>query len=472
MHHGRTIPLPTETPEQNKMTENNNGLVRGALTAGFVLKERFEIVRLLGRGSFAETYLAYDHQTERKVAVKAFHPEKVDSWKSYDLFKREVKTLQSLKHPGIPTIYDYCEEKSPFQVSCIIMEYIEGESLQDMIARRQSMDPIELIGLFVKMLDILEYLHSRIPPVLHRDIKPANIIIRPDGSPVLIDFGSVRTIFKAPDERGSTIIGTFGYMPYEQYMGQASPASDIYSLAATFLEIVSGRSPSEFINSESEIVIPDTLVMPSHLRELFHCMLLSSVGQRIQSVKEVKNRLLAPIIKADTSPLPGAPVNDSRSPVTIRQLPAEKIATMLLEAQQQYMPRVTQLMMVNAQGEFPDHLGRGHLGLIFGFGALSLGLWPLGTWLYQRGLCRKFKTFFERGVQTLGVIDTIIFIPGSQASTYPRYKVVYHFEADGQVHKNALQLRPPLAQFWKENMAVVVLYLPDQKYQSIIIGEA
>lgn len=75
---------------------------------------------------------------------------------------------------------------------------------------------------------MLEYLHERVPPVLHRDIKPANIIVRTNGSPVLVDFGSVRQVFLSADESGSTVAGTYGYMPYVQYMGQASPASDLF----------------------------------------------------------------------------------------------------------------------------------------------------------------------------------------------------------------------------------------------------
>jgi serine/threonine protein kinase len=89
-------------------------------------------------------------------------------------------------------------------------------------------------------------LHARVPPVLHRDIKPANVILRPDGAPVLVDFGAVRTVFRAAAEGGSTVVGTFGYMPFEQYMGQASPASDLYALGATLLHVITGRGPAEF----------------------------------------------------------------------------------------------------------------------------------------------------------------------------------------------------------------------------------
>lgn len=475
-----------ENMHRNSMETGKNGEAEKAevaqyqaLHAGLLLRDRYEIVRLLGCGAFAETYLAKDRQSGKHVAIKAFHPEKMESWKTYDLFTREVKALQSLKHPGIPAIYDYFEEKVLFQTSFIVMEYIEGELLQDMIARNHRLDPADLIGLFLKLLEILEYLHSCIPPVLHRDIKPANIMIRPDGSPVLIDFGSVRTIFKAPDEHGSTIIGTFGYMPYEQYMGQASPASDIYALAASILEIVTGRPPSDFVNGNGEIIIPDDINIPLLLKELLHCMLLPSVSQRIQTVKEVKKRLFAPIVGHSQAGLERSNAQTRKALSTqkemttpIEQLSVEKLDRMLAYARQHYMPDVKQIMSINSQGELPDDPGPGQLALIYGLGTLTLGLWPLGTWLYQQTLFRKYKPIFERGKLALGSIDTIFFIQNQNTSTYPKYKVMYNFEADGQLHKNALLLRPNLAQFWKENMPIYVLYLPDENYRSIIIGEA
>src|SRR6185503_314055 len=110
-----------------------------------------------------------------------------------------------------------------------------------------------------ELLGVLDYLHSRVPPVLHRDIKPANLIVRPDGSIARVDFGAVRNVFRSPDEDGSTVVGTHGYMPYEQYMGQASPASDLYALGATLLHLITGRGPSEFATRDGAVEVPADL---------------------------------------------------------------------------------------------------------------------------------------------------------------------------------------------------------------------
>ena len=107
----------------------------------------------------------------------------------------------------------------------VISEYVEGTSLAQMIDAGTHVEPGQLMHLVLELLAILEYLHGRVPPILHRDIKPSNIIVRPNGYPAIVDFGAVRRVFLSADESGSTIAGTYGYMPYEQYMGQASPSS-------------------------------------------------------------------------------------------------------------------------------------------------------------------------------------------------------------------------------------------------------
>src|SRR5262249_50605727 len=141
-----------------------------------------------------------------------------------------------------------------------------------------------------------------VPPVLHRDIKPANVILRPDGAPVLVDFGAVRTVFRTAGEAGSTVVGTFGYMPYEQYMGQASPASDLYALAATLLHVITGRGPAEFASGDGVVEVPNDLPGGGVLRGVLAKLLKSSASARYQSAREVREALLAPVLGASEAP--------------------------------------------------------------------------------------------------------------------------------------------------------------------------
>jgi serine/threonine protein kinase len=172
------------------------------------------------------------------------------------------------------------------------MEFIDGTSLAEVIAERRHLSEDELLGVFVEMLGILDYLHSCVPPVLHRDIKPANIILRPGGVPALVDFGAVRNVFRTADESGSTVAGTYGYMPYEQYMGQATPASDLYALGATFLHLITGRPPPEFIAGEGRIEVPASLPGDPLLREILVRLLRPSPADRFGDAGEVRRILL------------------------------------------------------------------------------------------------------------------------------------------------------------------------------------
>lgn len=203
---------------------------------------RYEIVRPLGDGGFARTFLARDLVQPRSVALKVLRPREANEWKAYELFEREGAVLRELRHHGVPAIYEtFRASWDGADAAFLAMEYIEGTSLEQTIAERRHVDPAHVLDLFAELLGVLDYLHTRMPPVLHRDIKPANVVVRIDGAPVLVDFGAVRNVFRSPSETSSTVVGTYGYMPYEQYMGQASPASDLYALAATFLHLITGR---------------------------------------------------------------------------------------------------------------------------------------------------------------------------------------------------------------------------------------
>lgn len=275
------------------------------------LEERYEIIRKIGEGASAETWLARDLDNGgEQVVIKSLHVEKLDGWKFFELFEREAKTLAALKHAGIPDFIEWFATKSDdgrprFH---IVQEFIEGRSLEDII-EDGGMSEAEFDQLALGMLDILHYLHNRTPPVYHRDIKPSNIVVGVMGSPVLIDFGSVRNGWRAEEDRGSTVAGTHGYMPPEQYMGQVSARSDLYGLGATLLHVASGRDPSSFSFDDGRINVPDDLPVRPAVRKALDAMLEPAPRDRPQSAREARELLVASTNSASTALVPVEPAS-------------------------------------------------------------------------------------------------------------------------------------------------------------------
>ncbi len=208
---------------------------------GQVLRDgRYAITRLLGEGAQAATLEAVDKRDGRLVAIKRFRVKGASSWKEVELAEREAKVMAALSHPLIPRYIEHFEEQGEL---FLVTEKIEGQSLLALKQKGVLFSEEEIIRFLRDIAESLDYLHSRIPPVVHRDIKPSNVMKRADGRYVLIDFGAVRDRMKP--EGGSTVVGTFGYMAPEQFQGRAMPASDVYSVGATVLSLVSGKEPED-----------------------------------------------------------------------------------------------------------------------------------------------------------------------------------------------------------------------------------
>ena len=238
------------------MTEEHHRL---ALPQGTRIDD-FEFHRVLGHGGFGLTYLGWNLRLDIPVAIKEYLPSDLavreqdlsvvpkassdasDFRWGLDRFVDEARTLARFQHPNIVRVHHFFEAHG---TAYIAMEYAEGETLSDRLARRGTLREAELLGLVLPLLDGLAVVHEA--NVLHRDIKPGNIIIRDaDGSPVLLDFGSARQAIGAKS-RSMTSVVTPGYAPIEQYStrGEQGPWTDLYALGGVCYRALTGQVPAD-----------------------------------------------------------------------------------------------------------------------------------------------------------------------------------------------------------------------------------
>lgn len=186
------------------------------------MRAEYSLLETLRQGPQATTYLAQGPLG--KVILKQFSLQKSTSWKDMALFEREAQTLMSLKHPGIPRLLKF-EQSMVDNHLCmsLLIEYIEAPSLEERFQQGGHLTQSQVLNLGKDLLEILRYLHQLSPPVIHRDIKPSNLLLDKNNRVYLIDFGGVQTRLYPHDGRGSTIIGTYGYMAPEQFAGKPRP---------------------------------------------------------------------------------------------------------------------------------------------------------------------------------------------------------------------------------------------------------
>ena len=264
---------------------------------------RYEITGLLGVGGQGRTWLATDTTTDTAVAIKEMAMATALDWKAVELFERETKVLESLDHPAIPRYVDAFHVDSLSGVRFfLVQEFVDGTALDtEMESRRY--DEAESLALLRQACEILVYLHGLTPPVIHRDLKPSNLMRRRDGSLALIDFGAVSTV--NPDlTGGSTIVGTNGYMPIEQFMGRAEPRTDLYALGATVVHLLSCTHPAELPVERSRIQFEDRVDLGDAAAELLGDLVAPIVDDRPASAQDVIDRIDAILEPPTVEPAP------------------------------------------------------------------------------------------------------------------------------------------------------------------------
>ena len=208
---------------------------------GSVIDGKYEILKEIGRGGMSIVYLAMDKHLNKQWAVKEIRKRGKDKNDTVvvNSLLAEANLMKRLDHPALPRIVDIIDEGYTI---FIIMDYIEGESL-DKVLNAYGTQPEELvIGWAKQLCDALGYLHSQKPPIIYRDMKPANVMLKPEGNIKIIDFGIARE-YKEQSLADTTVLGTKGYAPPEQYSGQTDGRSDIFALGMTMHHLLTGIDP-------------------------------------------------------------------------------------------------------------------------------------------------------------------------------------------------------------------------------------
>ena len=214
------------------------------LEIGSLIDGKYKILNKIGQGGMSTVYLAMNERANKQWAIKEVRK---DGVADYEVVRQslivETDMLKQLSHPYLPSIVDVIEEQGRF---LIVMDYIEGNTLSRALQEYGAQPQEYVIEWARQLCDVLGYLHTRKPPIIYRDLKPANIMLRPDGSITLIDFGTART-YKRENIEDTTCLGTRGYAAPEQFggRGQTDARTDIYCLGTTLYHLVTGHNPCE-----------------------------------------------------------------------------------------------------------------------------------------------------------------------------------------------------------------------------------
>ncbi|MEV0154118.1 protein kinase [Micromonospora sp. NPDC050686] len=211
------------------------------LSPGVLLGNRYRLDERIASGGMGDVWRATDQVLGRTVAVKTLLPALLDEPGFAERFRGEARTMATVNHPGVVDIYDYGSDQ---QMAFLVMEYVEGDALSSTLSRVGRLTPARTMALVAQAADALHAAHTK--GIVHRDVKPGNLLVRPNGTLVLTDFGIARSDLVGQLTAAGSVLGTASYISPEQATGAvATPASDVYALGVVAYQCLAGRRPFE-----------------------------------------------------------------------------------------------------------------------------------------------------------------------------------------------------------------------------------
>src|SRR5256885_2236061 len=209
-------------------------VVRG----GLVLGGRYKLDGRIAGGGMGDVWRGTDEVLGRTVAVKILLPSLLDEPGFAERFRGEARTMATINHPGVVDVYDYGSD--PAAGAYLVMEYVEGEALSRTLSKVGRLTPGRTMALMAQTADALQAAHEK--GIVHRDVKPGNLLVRPNGTLVLTDFGIARSAMVGQLTAAGSVLGTASYISPEQAAGAtATPLSDVYALGAVTYQCLAGR---------------------------------------------------------------------------------------------------------------------------------------------------------------------------------------------------------------------------------------
>lgn len=211
------------------------------LSPGVLLGGRYRLDERIAGGGMGDVWRGTDEVLGRTVAVKILLPALLDEPGFAERFRGEARTMATINHPGVVDVYDYGSDQ---QIAFLVMEYVEGDALSRTLSRVGRLTPARTMALMAQAADALQAAHEK--GIVHRDVKPGNLLVRPNGTLVLTDFGIARSAMVGQLTAVGSVLGTASYISPEQASGAtATPASDVYALGVVAYQCLSGRRPFE-----------------------------------------------------------------------------------------------------------------------------------------------------------------------------------------------------------------------------------
>jgi serine/threonine-protein kinase len=274
------------------------------MTTPQVLGERYEIGGVLGRGGMAEVHRGRDLRLGREVAVKVLRQDLARDPSFQVRFRREAQAAASLNHPAIVAVYDTGEDRTANGATpYIVMEYVEGDTLRDVLRREGPLAPERAMALAADICGALDFSHRN--GIVHRDVKPGNVMITPQGTVKVMDFGIARAVSDSAATMTSTaaVIGTAQYLSPEQARGEGVDArSDVYSMGCMLYELVTGAPPFtgdspvsvayQHVREDPRLPSSINPAIPAELDAIVLKSMSKNPANRYQSAADMRNDLL------------------------------------------------------------------------------------------------------------------------------------------------------------------------------------